>query len=274
MNNLLFLLFLLFSSLTFGQEYEEGEEPALYSFYAGETAYILADSVHVRSAASAAAASLTRLPIGTKVIIRDVSETNTRLNGVLMPWYKVEYAKGKRGYIWGGKLAQTSFRSNGDHAYAFHFGVDKMVDWETFFQIRVEKDGKEVQRISFSGFGHKSHSLTNKGNRGIPNIDDVIYIDANGEFCGDYGGAIVFFWSEGKLTLVQKLYHVGDGPFFTSDYFIFPADMEGEKGKIILHKEEGEYVDDEEDPSDMKVVYSKKLDTRFRWDGEQLVKVK
>lgn len=275
MNNTLVLLFLLFSSQTFGQDYnEEDEGPALYSFFKGETAYILADSVHVRSAASASAVSLARLPIGTKVIVRDVSKTKTRLNGVLMPWYKVEYAKGKQGYIWGGKLAQTSFRSNGDHTYVFHFGVDKKVDWETFFQIRVEKDGQEMQRISFSGFGDKSHTFNNKGNCGIPNIDDVIYVETKSYFCGDINGTIAFFWSEGRLTLVRELYDMGEASEFSSNYFIFPSDMEGEKGKIILREEEGEYIGEGKDSSDMTIVYSKREDTHFRWDGSQLVKVK
>jgi len=261
--------------VTFGQEeYGEDEEHILYSFYEGQTVYTLADSVHVRSAASSSAASLVRLPIGTKVTVIGVSETKTRLNGVLMPWYKVEYAKGKRGYLWGGKLAQTSFRSNGDNAYAFHFGVDKIVDEQTFFQVRVEKDDKEVQRLSFSGFGYKPHSFSNKGNRGIPNIDDVLYVDANSEFCGDAGGAIVFFWSEGKLTLIRELPDAMDAPFFISNYFIFPSDMEGEKGRIILHEEEGEYIANEKDPSNMLINYTRNRETRFRWDGVQLIKVK
>jgi hypothetical protein len=186
-----------------------------------------------------------------------------------MPWYKVKYAKGKQGYIWGGKLAQTSFRSNGDNAYAFHFGVDKVAGGKTFFQIRVEKDGKEVQRIAFPGFGHEWINFTNKGNRGIPDIDDVICVEEIGG-----GNAIVFFWSEGRLTLVRELYYTTEDSVFSSNYFIFPSDMEGEKGRIILREEEGEYVGDEEDSSDMTVVYSKKKDTRFRWDGSQLIEVK
>ena len=277
MKNTLFLLFLLFAAPVFSQE--EGEEPAdkvPYSFYEGQVVYLLADSIHVRAEPSSSSASVTRLAIGTKLTILSETDVITKLNGIYMPWYYVQFNGKKKGYVWGGKIARTSFRSYANNSYAFHFGLEKIAEGDyddVFYQIRVEKDNKEVQRLSFQGFGlgYKEHSCTNSGNRGITTLDDVIYVDASAEYCGDGGGSLVFFRSGGKLTMVKQLWDMMDAPMFTSNYFIFPSDMEGEKGKIILHEEDGEIMDSDKDPGG-RVVYSKNKNTKLTWNGSELVK--
>lgn len=127
--------------------------------------------------------------------------------------------------------------------------------------------------MSFEGFfgEQKPHTITNHGSRGLTNIDDVIYIDANAEFCGDGGGSIVFFWSGNKLYNIQTLYDVADAPVFATDTFIFPSDMEGKKGQILLHEEVGEAIFPE-DGSESTIQYEKNETTAFQWDGKKLVK--
>jgi len=271
----LLLIFLSTLTLSAGFSQEEEEEGFPYSFYEEQVVYLLGDSVNIRKEPNLKSTAVSQLPVGTKVtIVRETTEL-TRLNGILMPWYEIQYDGKKRGFVWGGKLAQTSFRSNGNNEYAFHFGLEKIVDGEVFFQLRIEKAQKELQRVSIRGFGtdYKPHTITNKGNCGLKTLDDVIYIDASSEYCGDGGGSMVFFFSGGKLSEEQVLFNMMDAPFYTSNYFIFPSDMEGQKDRIILHEEAGEYVDDDANPDGTKVIYSKNSDTRYKWDGKALLKV-
>ncbi|HLP56649.1 MAG TPA: SH3 domain-containing protein [Fluviicola sp.] len=261
------LLALSFSTAAFcDEEYEP------YEFYAGDVAYVLGDSVNIRESASTSAKAVAVVSIGTKVTILEKTDVTLNLNGFTMSWYEVSFNGGKKGYVWGGKLAMKSFRSSKNTDYIFHFGLEKMVDGESTYQIRVEKNHKEVQRLSFEGFRgeQKPHEITNHGNRGLTNVDDVLYVDASAEFCGDDGGSIVFFWSNNKLQLIQKLYHVADAPVFATDDFIFPADMDGKKGQILLHEEVGEDVFSEDGTS--KIVYEKNETTAYQWDGKKMVK--
>jgi hypothetical protein len=265
------LLALSFSTVAFC---DTEEEP--YEFYADQVLYVLGDSVNIRQEASTSAKTVAIVAIGTKVKIIKKTETQLTLNGFTMSWYQVEFNSKQKGYVWGGKLAKNSFRSSKNTDYIFHYGLEKMVEGQAFYQIRVEKNHKEVQRVSFEGFfgKEKDHTITNYGNRGVSNIDDVLYVDADAQFCGDDGGSIVFFFSGSKLYSIQKLYDVADAPVFATDTFIFPADMEGKKGQILLHEEAGEYIfsEDETNTDPPTVEYSTNTTTVFQWDGKKLVK--
>lgn len=267
----IFALLLLTLSISTAAFCDEEYEP--YEFYQDQTAYVLGDSVNIRQEASTSSKTVAVVAIGTKVKILQKTDVKLNLNGFTMAWYKVEFDNKQKGYVWGGKLAMKSFRSSKNTDYIFHFGLEKMVAGQGTYQIRVEKNHKEVQRMSFEGFfgEQKPHTITNHGSRGLTNIDDVIYIDANAEFCGDGGGSIVFFWSGNKLYNIQTLYDVADAPVFATDTFIFPSDMEGKKGQILLHEEVGEAIFPE-DGSESTIQYEKNETTAFQWDGKKLVK--
>jgi len=222
---------------------------------------------------------LTQLPIGTAVTVLERSKEVISLNGFSMPWYKVQYGKNKHGYIWGGKFAMNSFRSTQNPEIVFHFGLDKVIDGTAFFQIRVEKDHKEMQRISFEGFGNefKPHECTDLGNKGLKALDDILYVSGYAQSCGDAGGSIVFFWANNTLYKVYRLSSFSDVPYFAYDTFIYPCDMEGKKDRILLKEEAGEHLfyEEGEDTSDKPEERIEKSEiTVFRWDGTQLVKTK
>jgi len=275
MNYFLILLLTLIGTTGFTQE-EESSPEIPYFFENGTVAYLLADSVNIRKEPNLKSDAVTQLPIGTKVTIIEKSDNTTLLNGLEMPWYKVEFNGKKQGYVWGGKIALNSFRSSKNPDYVFHFGLEKQGEYTATFQIRVEKDHQQLQVVSFEGLGSafKQHTCTNHSNRGLTNVDDVIYIDAYSEYCGDGGGAIVLFWSGETLFNIATLYDMMDAPSFTSNYYVFPSDMEGKKDRILLHEEDGEYVDDPKHPQEMKIDYAKNATTAFKWDGKQLVKAK
>lgn len=265
---------LLLPLAVFSQEEEQEFFPV--NFEVNQTVYLLGDSIHVRQEPKSNAKSLTQLPIGTRLTILERSEETLSLNGFTMPWYKVQYGKNKKGYIWGGKFSMNSFRSNKDTDVIFHFGLEKVVGETAHYQIRVEKDHKEVQRISFEGFGGalKKHECTNLGSKGLSEIDDVIYVSGYGEYCGDGGGTVVLFWTKNKLYNVYRLSSFSDVPVFAYDTFIFPSDMDGKKDRILLKEEVGEhqfYEEGEDTRNKPDIIYEKNETTILRWDGNQLV---
>lgn len=254
------------------------ESDTLIIFEKKQTVYLLADSVNVRKEPNTTSALVAKLPIGTKLTIIDKSKTAFKLNNIIMPWYLVKFNGKETGYIWGGKIAQTSFRSNKNPDIVFHFGMDKIEGENVYYQIRIEQASKELQRLSFKGFMgyNKRHTCTNISNKGLSNVDDIIQVDGFAESCGEGAGAMIFFWANNKLTFIDKLNDMADGEFFGRTFFIYPSDMEGKKDCIIKKEEEGEVIIDEQNNIGSwygnNVKYSKNQSTVYKWNGTKLVK--
>lgn len=246
-------------------------------FEKNQTAYLLADSVNIRKEPNTTSAVVAKLPIGTKIKILDKSQSASKINNVIMPWYLVQFNNNEKGYVWGGKIAQTSFRSTKNTDIVFHFGLDKIENNNNYYQIRVEYLNKELQRLSFNAFSgyQKRHTCMNISNKGLTNVDDIIQVDGFGESCGDEGGSIVFFWSNKKLYLIEKMYDVADGEFFDRTFFIYPSDMEGQKDCVIKKDEVGEALLDETNKLGYwygnNVKYEKNKKTVYKWNGSKLV---
>jgi hypothetical protein len=269
--------FVLFMALQMHAQYTD----TLVLFEKKQVVYLLADSVNIRKEPNSESGLVAKLPIGTKLTIIDKSRTASRINSILMPWYLVSFNGKEKGYVWGGKIALASFRSNRNPDIAFHFGMES-VDANTqmtSYQIRVEQAGKELQRLSFKGFGgyQKRHTCINISNKGLDNVDDIIQVDGFAMSCGEDAGSIVFFWANNKLSYVERLHDIGDGGLFDRNYFVYPSDMEGKKGVVIKKQEEGEIVLDEQKVvswSTSNVRYDKNITTTYKWDGSKLVKMK
>lgn len=276
MKTLIVLALLFVSCLSFAQDYDANVP---YTFEIGETYYLVADSVNVRKSASTKGDLVTVLPLGTEVKILSQSKTITRLNNFNMYWYEVSFA-GKKGYIWGGKIAKTSFRSTKNPEIVFHFGLDivKIVDeWEeSHYQIRVEQKGKQLQKLNLKGFGHamKTHTLTNYGNRGLTNVDDVLYLEGYGEACGDEAGSVVLIHTNGKLTEATRLTNFADVPVFSHDILYFPSDMKGMRDCVVFFHESGEWIDTDEETGEGYIQYDEQKKIVYKWDGSKLVEQK
>jgi hypothetical protein len=267
---------LVLLALQVGAQYSD----TLELFEKKQIVYLLADSVNIRKEPNTESALVAKLPIGTRLTIIDKSKTASRINNILTPWYLVSFNEKEKGYVWGGKIALASFRSNRNPDIVFHFGMESMdANISTItYQIRVEQFGKEMQRLSFKGFGgyFKRHTCTNISNKGLDNVDDIIQVDGYAEACGEDAGAIVLFWANNKLTYVDKLFDIGDGGLFNRNYFVYPADMEGKKNTIIKKEEEGEVVYEEKvvNWSTSNVRYDRNVTISYKWDGSKLVKLK
>lgn len=245
-------------------------------FEKNQIAYLLADSVNIRKEPNTNSTVVAKLAIGTKIKILDKSNTASKINNITMPWYLVQFNNNEKGYVWGGKIAQTSFRSNKNTDIVFHFGLDKVENGDNYYQIRVEYLNKELQRLSFKAFSgyQKRHTCTNISNKGLSSIDDIIQVDGFGESCGDDAGSIVFFWSNKKLYFIEKMYDEVDGEFFSRTFFIYPSDMEGEKDCIVKKEEIGEALLDENNMGSWNgynVKYEKNKRTVYKWNGSKLV---
>ncbi len=268
-------LFLLFSlpSLAYCDEEKE-----IYLFNQNDVVYLIGDSVKLRSEASTSSSVVKQLAIGTKLTVLKKTEIQQSINGFWMSWYEVQVDKKTTGFVWGGKLAINSSRSNKNTDFIFHFGIEKVVNDEVVFQIRVEKNKKELQHLTFKGFGSpfKQFKFTHFANRGLTNVDDVLYVDGFAEACGETAGAIVFFWSNSKLIEVKRLDDFFDAPVFSSQRFIFPADMDGTKDKILFEEQIGEHIFPEDNPdiTEQTIIYEKNQKTAFLWNGKALVKSK
>jgi len=275
-NTFFLLLFLLPLPALRAQDYGD----TLVLFEKKQVVYLLGDSINVRQTPGTNGAVVARLPIGTPVTILEKSREASRINNILMPWYLVEFNGKQKGYIWGGKLALNSFRSNKNPDIVFHFGIDKRGSEEgayAQFQIRVEKEHKELQRLNFEAFGteYKRHVCSNISNKGLSGVDDILQVDGYGEFCGDDSGTLVFFWTGTELIYVDRLFDLADGAYFARQTFVYPSDMEGEKETVIKKEQVGEILFEEEQhvttwDSD-NVAYEKNEAQRLRWDGKKLV---
>lgn len=248
------------------------EQNLPYEFYVDQNYYTLCDSVNLRSEADLSSKTISQLPIGTKLLILEKTEQLTNLNGAEFFWYKVQTEKKTTGYVWGGKLALQSFRSTKNTDFVFHYGVEKIVEGTIFFQIRVEKAHKEVQRISIEGFGgpFKNHQLGVFANMGLKNVDDIFTFQGFAEACGEGAGIEYIFWSNEKLYKAKRLSHFFDAPFFYQEELIFPSDMEGKKDQIIYKVQSGEHVDDPENPQNDKIEYEKNEKSSLVWTGKEL----
>ncbi|SDC95345.1 SH3 domain-containing protein [Niabella drilacis] len=240
--------------------------------------YALADSVNIRTAPSLAAESIGLISVGTPMIITGISPVALQLNGVIFPWYKVACSNGKSGFIWGGKLAMASFRSHKNPDISFHYGVERVTDSNIVLQIRVVKNAKELQRISFTGLGNRSprlYSCRNLSNKGLKNVDDIIEVQGGSEACGEAGGTLTFFWADQQLHFVRRQFDTPDGEYFDRTYFIYPSDMQGIKDLIIEKHEEGSILFEEGQKvaswDSNNVKYGTNKAEKYRWTGEKLV---
>lgn len=273
MKRYMLLLFCLVPAL-YAAAQDNGD--TLVLFEKKQTVYLLGDSINIRKTPGTDGAVMTRLPIGSPLVILDKSEVASRIGGLLMPWYLVSFNGSEQGYVWGGKIALNSFRSNKDPDIVFHFGISHHSGDIATFQIRVEKDHKELQRLRFKGLGteYKRHTCINISNKGLNGVDDILQVDAYGEFCGDMAGSIVFFWTGTELLPAGRLYDLFDGPYFDREFFVYPSDMDGEKETVIYREQSGEIITDEEgygNWSRYNVVYEKNSSRRLYWNGRELV---
>lgn len=207
-------------------------------FQPGQQVYIFGNDVKLRTAPSAESRVLELLKIGEWVEIVEKTTFSWPYKGFDSPFYKVKYDD-TTGYILGGLLASERKTLNGQN---YFFAYSKEGD-ATFLNIRNVKNGDYVeQKIRLA---HTDIDIKILDDKGIPEVEGIMFIDYNAEACGVEGGGIYLFAHNGELTKVARLSVVSDaGVYYRSERFIFPTDVGGLQEKILFKKEQGEMLDE------------------------------
>nr|WP_299388026.1 SH3 domain-containing protein [Allomuricauda sp.] len=209
------------------------------SFNVGQQVYVFGNDVKLRSAPSAESEVLELLKIGEWVEILEKTHYSWPYKGFDSPFYRVKYDDGVTGYILGGLLSLERKTLNGEHYY---FSYSKEGE-RNYLNIRNVVHGDYAERkIPLSNTNFAIRILDNKG---IPNLDGMLYIDYYSEACGTDGGGIYLFVQDNELVDMAALSNISDsGIYFHAEQFIFPSDLGGLPNKILFKKERGEIFDE------------------------------
>jgi hypothetical protein len=267
----------LFTLNLLGQVKDSDFRDTLQLFQKDEISFILFDSINIRETPSLEGKIVTKLRAGTQVRIIGKSTNCLYLNGVTIPWYKIEYGKNQEGYIWGGKLSLAAEKSARNINTLFLFGIEKAGSNHLFYSVKAIQNNKEVSSVTVKGFTGilKEHTFELLSNKGLENVDDIICIHGHGEFCGDDSGQHILFWAKEKLHYVEVLHSGFDAPYFYTESFVYPSEIEGEKGIILKRVYSGEYNDDyEDDWGNPAILLTEDLYKKYKWNGASLIEVK
>ncbi len=199
----------------------------------------------LRKEPSKSSAAITTLPIGTVCNLIEQGKDTVEIAGIQSPWYFLE-ANGYTGWIWGGLMTKFCVGSNVDPEVKFLLGYQLYDDIKddsvflTFVQIRVVKNQQELANISFPLL-EPMYEYQNVGSKGLEGVHDIISLYQTGESCGHFSGSSLVIWDGKKLLEPLVIGGVPDGDYGVWDSPIFPSDIEGQQGYLILDSED--YID-------------------------------
>ncbi|PWL40458.1 hypothetical protein DKG77_06515 [Flagellimonas aquimarina] len=208
-------------------------------FKPGEKVYLFGNDVKLRAEPDTESEVLELLKIGEWVKIIEKTEFTWPYRGFDSAFYKVKYDTGVTGYILAGLLSFEKKVLN-DQNYFFAYSKEGET---TFLNIRSIKNGSYIEKkIPLANTNIHIKVMDDKG---IPDLDGMLFIDYYAEACGMEGGGIYLFVQDDELTRVASLSQVSDaGAFFYSEKFIFPFDEGGVPERILFKKERFQNLDD------------------------------
>jgi len=215
LRNTIAVLVLLIATNVFAQNTE-----VVFDTYATATAsqsskYLLVDNVALRDCPATQCQKLTTLPIGMKVRLLEKSENPVTINGVTSSFYKVKIGP-DTGWIFGGLISQKTMTSTTNPAIMFVFGekgtkgsIDDDVTKK--YQIRAVKNGVEIDRLTIDSIELDYANVTNIGNQGLENIDDIISLSLDyGDACDTVDNALYVVWKNNTLRKTNEVVVVTD----------------------------------------------------------------
>ena len=230
------LALLLTSYFGFSQSDLTGDE-IQHDFQVGEQVFVFGDNVKLRSAPRIESEVLELLKIGEWVKIIEKTEFSWPYKGYDSPFYKVKYDT-VEGYILGGLLAVEK-KTIAGNTYFFAFSKERE---RPHLNIRHVIQGKYAeQRVPLA---HTHLSIRSIGNKGLYDLDDILYIDYAPKVSGSEAGGIYFFIQGHNLYKIGQLSEISDSDrFHQFETFIFPNDENGIPETILLKKEKREVLD-------------------------------
>ncbi|MEX0313105.1 MAG: SH3 domain-containing protein [Allomuricauda sp.] len=215
-------------ALTFAQRIHD-----IDAFQPGEQVYAFGNNVKLRAAPDTDSKVLELLKMGEWVKIIEKTHFSWPYKGIDHSFYKVKY-NDIIGYVLGGLLSLERKTVNGTHYY---FAYGQKGD-ETYLNIRSRYMGQlHEKKVPLS---HKNFSVDTYGNRGIPNLDGILYVQYH--FGREYHeGGIYLFALKGVLTDYELSRSYDSDRAYRLERFIFPDDEGGIAGRITFRKEMGKH---------------------------------
>ncbi|MCC6283574.1 MAG: SH3 domain-containing protein, partial [Saprospiraceae bacterium] len=199
-HSLLFCFFFCLSALSAQQNF-------LFQWSPNDTAAIFGDKINVRSRPSTDAETVAQLTAGQEVVISEVSTETATLNGLTLPWYKIQWNNGKsNGFVWGGLLSIMPPAATGDTRFVA--GVLKSVRNtpddlpEYSFEIRAVRNGAVSSKVSTTIQSEGSVYLRNieQGARGLKGYTSLMILSIGYEACGYPWHEWYVLWNGSQLS--------------------------------------------------------------------------
>lgn len=238
MKQLIFILFLPF--LTIAQNDQDEYLLSMHEMEKGSIQYLFGDKVVLRSEASRESRALDTLKIGSAIKIIEKSDRYSSLFGMEWPWYKVKAGK-KTGFVLAGLISFNNEKCE-DGIYLVNM---RRTEEKAFARYHYLKN----DRVLYEGETELDTWLFTTDvseNRGVQNLNNILYISFYAEACGVNGGGVYIFNDENGLHEAFRPVRVVDGgSFWYKEELIFPQEEGGWQDYIVYRRESGETMDDE-----------------------------
>ena len=255
----IFYILALIPLVTFSQN-EKVLTPEMI-FNNGDTVFLFGNNVKLRTEPNTSSNVTTLLPINSKITIISKTENSQEFNGMSSFWYEVK-TETARGYILGGLIAIEKLSLGNTHFLI----TLKQKDDNYYAVTRVVRNNETAYTENDFLLNNEIFSVQAFPNKGLKNIDNIIFFNYLSEACGENGGGIYVFYSNNKLIKALDVVSISDaGVYWESEQLVFPLDEDGVTDKIVYKKEELEVVDEESKWSETKTTTA-----QLTWDGEKL----
>lgn len=259
----------------------------LFQWAPNDTVAVFGDKINVRSQAATDASVVSQLMAGDEVIIAEVSTQTSTLNGVTLPWYKVQWNNKKSsGFVWGGLLSIMPAATTGNTRFVA--GVLKATRQtpddipEYSFEIRAIRNGALSDRVNTNIRSEGSVYLRpiEQGARGLKGYTSLLVLSIGYEACGYPWHEWYVLWNGTKLSALPVCQSVSDGGVFShTEEYVFPQGTDeytpghyGDENQVFFSIEHHEREDREDNSGwDENSWVRARL---MRWDGKQWIRPK
>jgi hypothetical protein len=129
--------------------------------------------VNIRTDADVKAAVMFRLQPGDQLKIIEKKNSVSEIDGTKEYWYRIDY-KGKKGFVWGGLIADAGFASQGKLILVRNLGVKKCS-----MELRIVENGRTISRLEWksgpAGSSDDGYRLYTYGTGGLKNSPDMMF---------------------------------------------------------------------------------------------------
>lgn len=256
-----------------------------------DTTYVFGDKINVRAQPRTDAPAAAQLLAGDEVVVLEVSPEHSTLNGLDLPWFKVQYgADRKTGFVWGGLLSAWGRQSDGDVRFVANAVKSDNKNPEdgmpTYtLEVRAVRNGAVLHKVStvLTNGGGIYHTQPEPGARGLAGYRTLLCLNIAVGACGYANDEWFVLWNGRQLVSLPVCTSVADGGVFShSESYRFPEpapyDEIGESGHrgdpnrlyFCIEHHEREDLDDDQGWNESNWTRARPM----RWDGQKFVRPK